>query len=161
VPARSPMTVAVGAAATGGDANTKLSSMLSADKTEVRTVERLTYDKVEFKAHPWRIDGDFASGDPRFDLRMNSAMGEASTEIMIEPNSMTFEDFVAGFTPDSAPGWKVEPSSGTLQRRGGEPQFMEVKYTGSIADKGEKFGTLVVVLPNDNFSWTFKFRCIV
>lgn len=43
------MTVAVGAAATGGDANTKLSSMLSADKTEVRTVERLTYDKVEFK----------------------------------------------------------------------------------------------------------------
>jgi hypothetical protein len=35
---------------------------------------------------------------------------------------MTFEDFVAGFSPDSAPNWEVTPTSGTLQRRGGEPQ---------------------------------------
>jgi hypothetical protein len=38
-----------GAAATGGGEKNKLSSLLSADKTEIRTVEKQTYGKIEFK----------------------------------------------------------------------------------------------------------------
>lgn len=43
--------------------------MLSADKTEVRQVEKFKSDtEVKFVAHKWKIDGDFASGDPTFAL---------------------------------------------------------------------------------------------
>jgi hypothetical protein len=38
-----------GAAATGGGETNKLASLLSADKTEIRTVEKQKYGKVEFK----------------------------------------------------------------------------------------------------------------
>eukprot|EP00293_Proteomonas_sulcata_P010258 CAMPEP_0184287860 /NCGR_PEP_ID=MMETSP1049-20130417/271_1 /TAXON_ID=77928 /ORGANISM="Proteomonas sulcata, Strain CCMP704" /LENGTH=249 /DNA_ID=CAMNT_0026593953 /DNA_START=39 /DNA_END=788 /DNA_ORIENTATION=- len=149
-----------GAAATGGGAESKLSQMLGAEKTEVRQVERQSYDGVEFKPHPWRIDGDF-NMDPSYDLAFNTATGGAAAEVVIEPNSMTFEDFVAGFSPESAPGWVVEPSSGTLDRRGGTPTRFTVTYKGDGNDKGEKLGDLVVVLPNDNFSYTYKLRCTV
>ena len=71
---------------------------------------------------------------------------------------MTFEDFVAGFTDDTGPGWSVEPREGTIERRGGAPQRFTVKYSGLGAPASPTPGTLVIVLPNDNFSWTYKFQ---
>merc|ERR1719238_2552014 len=65
-----------GAAATGGGGANKLASMLSADKTEVRQAEKFKSDtEVKFVAHKWKIDGDFATGDPTFALVYNSATG--------------------------------------------------------------------------------------
>merc|ERR1719183_3020913 len=147
-----------GAAATGGTGGNKLASLLSASNTEVRAVEKESYGPVEFTPHPWRIDGDY-NADPNFDLSYNSAQGCAETEICLEPNSMTFEDFVAGFSPDSAPNWEVTPTSGTLQRRGGEPQWFDVKFKGAATQSGENLANLVIVLPGDNFSYTYKLRC--
>lgn len=148
-----------GAAATGGDQKSKLQSMLSADKTEIRAAEKYQSNtEVKFVAHKWKIDGDFASGDPTFDLKWSAAFGNAQSSFEIEPNSMTFEDFVAGFTDDTPPGWSVEPKSGTLDRRGGKSQEFTVTYGGMGAPSGPTPGTLVVVLPNDNFSWTYKFQ---
>uniref|UniRef100_A0A6T7VHT3 Uncharacterized protein n=1 Tax=Cryptomonas curvata TaxID=233186 RepID=A0A6T7VHT3_9CRYP len=149
-----------GAAATGGDGGNKLKSMLSADKTEIRTVEKLKY-QVEFKPHKWRIDGDFAK-DPSYALVLNTAEGRVSKKISVAPNSMTFEDFVAGFSPDSSPGWEVTPREGQLDRKGGKVQEFEVTYRHpSMADKADQLGTLVIVLPNDNWSWTYKFKVTV
>ena len=69
-----------GAAATGGDQKSKLQSMLSADKTEVRAVEKFKSDQeVKFVAHKWKIDGDFASGDPTFDLKWSAAFQNAES----------------------------------------------------------------------------------
>lgn len=148
-----------GAAATGGGGGNKLKSMLSADQTEVREVEKFKSDtEVKFVAHKWKIDGDFASGDPTFALVYNSATGCAESSFDVEPNSMTFEDFVAGFTDDTGPGWSVEPREGTIERRGGAPQRFTVKYSGLGAPASPTPGTLVIVLPNDNFSWTYKFQ---
>jgi len=147
-----------GAAATGGGVQNKLKSMLSADNTEVRGVEKFKSDKeIEFVAHKWKIDGDFASGDPTFALPYNVANNGAVSSFEVEPNSMTYEDFVAGFTADTPPGWSVEPTEGTIERRGGVPQQFTVKYAGGQPDAPTP-GTLVVVLPNDNFSWTYKFQ---
>eukprot|EP00288_Rhodomonas_lens_P014737 CAMPEP_0177715780 /NCGR_PEP_ID=MMETSP0484_2-20121128/14173_1 /TAXON_ID=354590 /ORGANISM="Rhodomonas lens, Strain RHODO" /LENGTH=263 /DNA_ID=CAMNT_0019227795 /DNA_START=20 /DNA_END=811 /DNA_ORIENTATION=+ len=150
------------AAATGGGANNRLDSLLSAGNTEIRTVEKAAHGPVEFKAHAWRIDGDYASGDPRYDLKYSAATSLAETEIMVEPNSMTYEDFVAGWTADTdASLWEVTPTEGSFDRRGGDPTFFDIRWKGSTVMKGEHFGTLVIVLPNDNFSYTYKFRVTV
>jgi len=147
-----------GAAGTGGGSKNKLASMLSADKTEVRTVEKYKSGQdIKFVAHKWKIDGDFASGDPTFALKYNMATSGAVSEFEIEPNSMTYEDFVAGFTDDTPGGWKVEPKEGTLDRRGGPATKFTVSYAGG-QPSAPVAGTLVVVLPNDNFSWTYKFQ---
>eukprot|EP00277_Geminigera_cryophila_P011624 CAMPEP_0179437222 /NCGR_PEP_ID=MMETSP0799-20121207/21157_1 /TAXON_ID=46947 /ORGANISM="Geminigera cryophila, Strain CCMP2564" /LENGTH=267 /DNA_ID=CAMNT_0021218027 /DNA_START=8 /DNA_END=811 /DNA_ORIENTATION=+ len=147
-----------GAAAAGGTGGNKLKSMLSADNTEVREVEKFKSGKeVQFVAHKWKIDGDFASGDPTFALAYNVANKAAVSSFQVEPNSMTYEDFVAGFTDDTPPGWSVEPTEGTIERRGGAPQPFTVKYAGGQPD-GPTPGTLVIVLPDDNFSWTYKFQ---
>lgn len=149
-----------GAAATGGGSQSKLKSMLSAQNTEVRQAEKYVSDQeVQFVAHKWKIDGDFASGDPKFALTYNAATGGAVSNFEIEPNSMTYEDFVAGFTADTPEGWTVSPTSGTIERRGGAAQAFEVAYKGGNPS-GPLPGTLVVVLPNDNFSWTFKFQVV-
>eukprot|EP00961_Rhodomonas_salina_P207104 2795519-Rhodomonas_salina.2 len=55
------------------------------------------------------------SGDPTFALKYNS-VAPTTSEICIEPNAMTFEDFLAGWTDDSAPGWVVSEFS---QQKGG------------------------------------------
>jgi len=147
-----------GAAGTGGGSANKLKSMLSADKTEVRQVEKYqSGQEVKFVAHKWKIDGDFASGDPTFALKYNVATGGAVSNFEIEPNSMTYEDFVAGFTDDTPAGWSVSPKEGTLDRRGGPATKFEVLYSGA-QPAGPVPGTLVVVLPDDNFSWTYKFQ---
>ena len=54
--------------------------------------------------------------------------------------------------------WQVEPTEGTLDRRGGPPQQFKVTYEGQGQPAGPTPGTLVIVLPNDNFSWTYKFQ---
>mmetsp|Transcript_22435 Transcript_22435/g.53828 ORF Transcript_22435/g.53828 Transcript_22435/m.53828 type:complete len:260 (-) Transcript_22435:96-875(-) len=149
-----------GAAATGGTGGDKLGQMLSAANTEVREVERQTYGAVEFQ-HPkqaWKIDGSYETGDPTFDITYSKADACASTDISIDPSAMTFEDFLAGFTADSDPGFVVEPASGTMARRGGDPTDLTVKYTGTALDSAPKIATFVVMLPNDNFQWTFKIR---
>uniref|UniRef100_A0A7S0YMX3 Plastid lipid-associated protein/fibrillin conserved domain-containing protein n=1 Tax=Hemiselmis tepida TaxID=464990 RepID=A0A7S0YMX3_9CRYP len=149
-----------GAAATGGTGGDKLGQMLSAANTEVREVERQTYGAVEFN-HPkqaWKIDGSYETGDPTFDIVYSKADACAKTDISIEPSAMTFEDFLAGFTADSDPGFKVEPSSGTMARRGGENTDLRVTYSGTALDSTPKTATFVVMLPNDNFQWTFKLR---
>jgi len=149
-----------GAAATGGTGGDKLGQMLSAAGTEVREVERQSYGAVEFN-HPkqaWKIDGSYETGDPTFDLVYSKADACASTDISLEPSAMTFEDYLAGFTADSDPGFKVEPNSGTMARRGGENTDLRVTYTGTALDPEPKQATFVVMLPNDNFQWTFKLR---
>jgi len=150
-----------GAAATGGTGGNQLQTLLSAQGTEVRQVERQEIGDVEFN-HPkqaWKIDGTYESGDPMFDILYSVAETKGESEIYIEPNAMTFEDFAAGFTPDSDDGWEVEPKKGTMARRGGDGTWFTVKYTGTALDKAPKQATFVIVLPNDNFQWTFKLRC--
>jgi hypothetical protein len=39
----------------------------------------------------------------------------------------TYEDFVAGFTANSDPGWSVDPADGCLDVKGGDPDILAVR----------------------------------
>ncbi|CAN0517441.1 unnamed protein product, partial [Ectocarpus sp. 8 AP-2014] len=46
---------------------------------------------------------------------------------------MTFEPFHCTFVGD-ARGFKVTPEEGTLNRRGGDPQELDVSYMGNVRE---------------------------
>ena len=73
--------------------------------------------------------------------------GGSSIDVVVTPDSMSYEEYYAGFS--DAPAWvTVSPNVGKLDRRGGEPTTLTV----SAVPKGESFSgdvTLVVVLPDD------------
>ena len=68
---------------------------------------------------------------------------------------MGFEDFYAGWSPETPPGFSVSPIRGRMERRGGEPSLfdIEVKADGQT---GEKVGYLCIVLPDDDEQFTIK-----
>jgi len=48
---------------------------------------------------------------------------------------MGFEDFYAGWAPETPPGFTVSPIQGRMERRGGEPSVfdIEVQSDGAIS----------------------------
>jgi len=143
-----------------GNANV-LQDLLSSKDTMVREFERQTYTKTltrmgGFVAHKWKVDGDWNTEPETFALKYNT-VAETSSTIFLQPNAMTFEDFLAGWTDDTPEGFSVTPEKGTMDRRGGEESVFKVTYTGAQPTE-PVYATLVVLLPNDNFQWTFKFQ---
>jgi len=55
-------------------------------------------------------------------------------------------------------GSRSGPKCGTCLTRARLQQRFTVKYSGMGAPASPTPGTLVIVLPNDNFSWTYKFQ---
>lgn len=53
--------------------------------------------------------GNLETLSPPDPLFQSIAEQKGESEIYVEPNAMTFEDFAAGFTADSDDGWSVEP----------------------------------------------------
>lgn len=145
--------------ASGGQG--KLQELLSTKDTMIKEFDRQTYTTTlqrmgGFTAHAWKVDGDWVSEPETFDLTFNK-VAATGTNIFLQPSAMTFEDFLAGWTADSAPGFEVTPEKGTMDRRGGEETVFTVSYKGPQPTEA-LFATMVVLLPNDNFQWTFKFR---
>ena len=97
-----------------------------------------------------------STGDAKFDLKYDHTAGGAKTTVEICGVGPTYEDFIAGFTPQSDQGWSVDPAEGCLDVQGGEADCLQVTYSGAC--DAPKFGTLVVVIPSINESFTFKFR---
>ena len=69
--------------------------------------------------------------------------------IEVAPVCMTFEDFFAGWSPDSNPGFSVSPVTGRMDRRGGEKTVLNVSFNPN-GQSGEFVGNLVINLPEDN-----------
>ena len=55
--------------------------------------------------------------------------------IQVKPVCMGFEDFYAGWAPETPPGFTVSPIQGRMERRGGEPSVfdIEVQSDGAIS----------------------------
>lgn len=133
----------------------------SSKNTMVKEFDRQTYTTTlsrmgGFVAHKWKVDGDWNTEPETFALKYNT-VAETSSQIFLQPNAMTFEDFLAGWTEDSAQGFVVTPEKGTMDRRGGEETVFKITYNGPQPTE-PVYATLVVLLPNDNFQWTFKFQ---
>ena len=93
-------------------------------------------------------DGEFAFNIP------STSAGE-SMNVEVKPVCMTFEDYFAGFSADSFPGFSVEPATGRMDRRGGEPTVLTIKIVPEGAS-GDLTGNLVVNLPEDNSKICYK-----
>lgn len=94
------------------------------------------------------MDGEFAMSVPA------SGSGQ-SLQISVPPVCMTFEDFFAAFSADSHPCFSVSPSTGRMDRRGGEPTEMTVSCTPN-GQAGQFEGVLVINLPEDNSKICYK-----
>jgi len=101
------------------------------------------------------------SSVPDGQLSMNVAASGSGTELplVVAPVCMTFEDFYAGFSASSHPSFSVSPTSGRMDRRGGET----TQFTITCDPKGQA-GTfeadLVIILPEDNSKICYKVTAI-
>ena len=85
-----------------------------------------------------------------------AASGKAGLlPIEIKPFCMSFEDYYASFSPCSPSSFSVSPSSGRMDRRGGESTHLVVKCDPQ-GRSGAITGHLVVVLPEENEKLTYE-----
>lgn len=68
---------------------------------------------------------------------------------------MSYEDFYAAFTKDSHRSFRVAPSAGRMDRRGGQNTVLQV-FCEPKGQAGTLTGFLVVNLPEDNSKLTYK-----
>mmetsp|Transcript_7955 Transcript_7955/g.14718 ORF Transcript_7955/g.14718 Transcript_7955/m.14718 type:complete len:195 (-) Transcript_7955:2526-3110(-) len=76
-------------------------------------------------------------------------------EIAVKSPCMTFEDYYAAFAPGSHPSLSVKPSTGRLDRRNGEPTYMQIVCDPN-GQGGTFTGDLVINLPDDNSKICYK-----
>lgn len=93
--------------------------------------------------------------DGEFTMDVASSSSGKSLQLTVPPVCMTFEDYFAAFTPDSHPSFRVTPSTGRMDRRGGEPTEMTVLCEPN-GQAGEFVGNLVINLPEDNSKICYK-----
>mmetsp|Transcript_10959 Transcript_10959/g.27874 ORF Transcript_10959/g.27874 Transcript_10959/m.27874 type:complete len:180 (+) Transcript_10959:2-541(+) len=78
--------------------------------------------------------------------------------ISIQNEYSTYADFLAGFAPGSDPAIAVVPSSGTLNRRGGQPQ--EFVITFEPQNLKDTYDAVFVVETEDH-KWQYQIRGIL
>jgi len=82
--------------------------------------------------------------------RLNARGGHTLT---IQNEYSLYSDFVAGFLPGSSDAITVEPSSGTLNRRGGDPQDFIIKFQPTNYE--ESYEATLVIQTEDS-TWTYE-----
>lgn len=98
--------------------------------------------------------------EPVQELSMFTMSGvEKEVYIDVKPFAMTYEDFFVGFTADSDKAFSVTPTSGKMERRGGDLTHLTV-----MCDPGPRLGELVGYLcfipPEEKmFATYYKITC--
>jgi len=97
------------------------------------------------------------SSVPDKEIQMNVASSSKGTELPLEvpPVCMTFEDFYVGFSKESHPSFRVTPTTGRMDRRGGELTELSV-FCEPQGRSGTFVGDLVILLPEDNSKICYK-----
>lgn len=93
--------------------------------------------------------------DGEYTFTVASTGDGGAIDIMVSSPCMTFEDFYASFSADSHPSLSVQPSTGRLDRRSGDPTPMEIICIPNGAS-GTLTGDLVINLPDDNSKICYK-----
>ena len=79
--------------------------------------------------------------------------GRGGATISLQNEYSTYADFLAGFAPGSDPSITVEPSAGTLNRRGGQPQEFILKFSPETTGQPEYRALFVV--ETEDYKWTY------
>jgi hypothetical protein len=93
--------------------------------------------------------------DGEYAMQVAGSGSAGRLDIMVKPVCMTFEDYYAGFSPDSHPAFSVAPVTGRMDRRGGEASPMTI-ICDPKGQSGTLTGSLVINLPEDNSKICFK-----
>eukprot|EP00568_Trieres_chinensis_P006607 CAMPEP_0183290850 /NCGR_PEP_ID=MMETSP0160_2-20130417/435_1 /TAXON_ID=2839 ORGANISM="Odontella Sinensis, Strain Grunow 1884" /NCGR_SAMPLE_ID=MMETSP0160_2 /ASSEMBLY_ACC=CAM_ASM_000250 /LENGTH=223 /DNA_ID=CAMNT_0025451533 /DNA_START=103 /DNA_END=774 /DNA_ORIENTATION=+ len=93
--------------------------------------------------------------DGELNMQVASNGGGVTEVVSVAPVCMTFEDYYAAFAPGSHPSFSVGPSTGRMDRRGGEPSILEVTCEPR-GQAGTFTGDLVINLPEDNSKICYK-----
>jgi hypothetical protein len=88
-------------------------------------------------------------------LNVQASSSGQELKIEVKPFCMGYEDFYASFTKSSHPSLSVTPSTGRMDRRGGEVSVFTVKCNAK-GQTGEFSGDLVINLPEDNSKVCYK-----
>mmetsp|Transcript_16130 Transcript_16130/g.22962 ORF Transcript_16130/g.22962 Transcript_16130/m.22962 type:complete len:221 (+) Transcript_16130:59-721(+) len=99
------------------------------------------------------IPASFPDGE--YSLQVAASSKGSQMEIEVKPFCMGFEDFYAAFSADSHPSFKVSPSAGRMDRRGGESSYFTISCEPN-GQAGNFEGNLVINLPEDNSKMTYK-----
>lgn len=78
--------------------------------------------------------------------------GRGGATVEIRNEFSTYSDFVAGFVAGSHPAFSVDPTTGTLNRRAGDPQEFVVKFQPTAY--ADSFDATLVV-ETDDAKWTY------
>jgi len=95
----------------------------------------------------------YPDGTFEMEVMSNSKGGDLAIEV--KPFCMGYEDFYASFAPGSHSSLSVSPSAGRMDRRGGETTFFVINCAPD-SKAGQFIGDLVINLPEDNSSLTYK-----
>lgn len=101
-------------------------------------------------------DRHVLSPGPRIDgsLLVNSRLNQrGGVTVSIQNEYSTYADFLAGFAPGSADEIRVQPSSGTLNRRGGKP--IEFVVTFEPQNLKDDYSAVLVIQTEDH-TWTYQ-----
>ena len=102
----------------------------------------------------YAVEGDMVPGDVMDVLPVKARLNaRGGTTIVIRNEFSTYDDFVAGFAPGASAAISVEPSSGTLNRRSGDPQEFVVKFQPT--DFADSYDATLVI-ETENHKWTYE-----
>ncbi|CAB9499255.1 expressed unknown protein [Seminavis robusta] len=93
--------------------------------------------------------------DGEYTMQVAGSSSGGSLDIEVKPVCMTFEDFFAAFSADSHPSLSVSPSTGRMDRRGGETSPLTITCDPK-GQAGTFTGDLVINLPEDNSKICYK-----
>ena len=99
------------------------------------------------------IPSSVSDGEHTFEVAGSSTGVEYTFNV--KPFCMGYEDFYAGFADGSHPSLAVQPTSGRMDRRGGEESTFTIQCLPN-GKAGTFEGNLVIVLPEENEKLTYK-----
>jgi hypothetical protein len=82
--------------------------------------------------------------------------GRGGTTLTIKNEFSTYDDFVAGFADGGSDAITVEPTSGTLNRRSGEPQEFVIKFQPTAFAPSYE---AKLVIETESVKWTYDVVC--
>jgi hypothetical protein len=120
--------------------------------------------KLVLKEPEWNVEKmEVSATDQDFELQCSS-MDSTEVVISIPPTMNTFEDYFYGLTADSDQRFSIvaaesSPIEGRMQRRGGEPEVVKIKFDPS-GTSGEFEAHLCFILENEPmYSKFYSIKC--
>lgn len=131
-----------GASTTKKEANDALAQALQSDSWTIGGVEKSSDRPKWFDGNPMSVP----------DGTLEFKVANEEYEAVIMNGAMGFEDFYADLSEGTTGNFEIEPQSGTLNKRGGEPQVITVRWKGGAGAGGH------LVVQSEEEKWSYELK---